>query len=233
MRIDLLRLLCHARAFSTAKTFIRDGVLSPLARRRRFARTYATNYWQSDESRSGIGSSLAQTREVRAALPLLLRDLDVRSILDVPCGDFNWMQQIDLTGMDYLGGDIVSSLISSNIERYGNSKRTFIVLDLVTTIPPKADLVLCRDLLVHMPFRDIARALQNIRRSGAHWLLATTFCDRERNEDLETRDWRPLNLERPPLRFPQPQRLIVENCTQNEGLYRDKALGLWSIRDLP
>jgi hypothetical protein len=143
------------------------------------------------------------------------------------------MQHVDLTDIEYTGADIVPPLIASNIERYGNSRRSFIVLDLVTTVSPRVDLVFCRDLFVHLPFRDVARALRNIRRSGANWLLTTTFCNHENNEDLGKRDWRPLNLERPPFGLPKPHRYILENCTQDEGRYGDKSLGLWSIGDLP
>jgi hypothetical protein len=46
-------------------------------------------------------------------------------------------------------------------------------------------------------------------------------------------DWRPLNLQRPPFGLPAPHRIIVEGCTEEGGAYRDKALGLWRIAELP
>jgi hypothetical protein len=47
-----------------------------------------------------------------------------------------------------------------------------------------------------------------------------------------TGDWRPLNLERPPFNFPPPAELLAEGCTEAEGRFLDKCLGLWAIKDL-
>ena len=163
------RLMLSTLGLEAAKDFVRDRLFPVLTRRRRFVAAYVTNYWRGEESRSGGGSSVAQTHTIRTALPSICRDLGVHSLLDVPCGDFNWMQHVDLTDTEYIGADIVPPLIALNIERYGNPRRSFIVLDLVTTVSPKVDLVFCRDLFVHLPFRDVARALHNIQRSGANW----------------------------------------------------------------
>ncbi|HEY3638888.1 MAG TPA: class I SAM-dependent methyltransferase [Rhizomicrobium sp.] len=232
MSIDPRGLIRKLPGLAAAKGFIRDRLLSDFARRRRFVSIYATNYWRNGESRSGLGSSLAQTEAVRAALPTVCRELGVSSLLDVPCGDLNWIRHVELPGVKYIGADIVPALIASNVAQFGETGRTFMVLDLVKAVPPQVDLILCRDLLVHLSFADIARILSNIRRSDAKWLLTTSFQNRESNEKLGG-DWRPLNLERPPFDFPPPRRVILENCTQDGGQYADKTLALWSIADLP
>ncbi|HEX5709358.1 MAG TPA: hypothetical protein VFX96_18800, partial [Pyrinomonadaceae bacterium] len=67
----------------------------------------------------------------------------------------------------------------------------------------------------------------NFKRSGAVYLLATTHTDVQENEEIATGDWRKLNLELPPLNFPPPRRLVVED----EEL--SKCLGLWSLAELP
>ena len=53
------------------------------------------------------------------------------------------------------------------------------------------------------------------------------------NIDIVTGDWRPLNLERPPFGFPPAHELINEQCSEGNGAFRDKSLGLWRIADLP
>src|SRR5689334_11036374 len=114
-----------------------------------FTAFYRHNAWEEGESRSGVGSTLASTTTLRRELPDLLRRLDVRSMLDVPCGDFYWMREVDLAGIDYVGGDIVDELVARNREMHGASGRRFEVVDLTSTPLPHADLVFCRDCLAH------------------------------------------------------------------------------------
>ena len=72
----------------------------------------------------------------------------------------------------------------------------------------------------------------NIKRSRILYLLTTTFPDCEENEDITTGDWRLLNLERPPFNLPPPIQLINEGCSESNGKYSDKSLGLWLIEDI-
>jgi hypothetical protein len=198
-----------------------------------FSRVYQTNYWGNAESRSGNGSDLKQTEVIRAEIPKLMRDLGLRSILDIPCGDFFWMQQCDLGIESYIGADIVPSMIAELNARHRNAHRSFEVLDLTKDTLPKVDLVLCRDVLVHFSLSDIRRVVINLKRSGSSYLLTTTFTDRNQNLDIATSgDWRPLNLQLAPISFPKPLQLINERCTEYNNEFMDKSLGLWRLFDL-
>ncbi len=197
-----------------------------------FQRIYRTSHWAADTSVSGEGAAEAQTAVLGAALPLLCREFQVRTLLDVPCGDFSWMQHVDLSGVAYVGGDIVPEIVARNRDQFSSPYRTFIDLDLLTDALPAADLLLCRDLLVHFSFADVERALVNVRRSRIRFLLTTTFPGTTENENIATGDWRPINLERPPFNLPPPARLINEGCTEGRGAFRDKSLGLWRVDDL-
>jgi hypothetical protein len=158
-----------------------------------------------------------------------LKRLEVRALLDAPCGDFNWAAPVAAAVESYVGVDVVPELIAANIQSAGTQPR-FLCADLTRDRLPPADLILCRDCLVHFSFADIRAALRNFRRSGATWLLTTTFIDpNRRNEDIGSGGWRALNLELPPFRFPPPSALIDEHCEHTGGIYRDKRLGLWKI----
>ncbi|GAB4115186.1 MAG: class I SAM-dependent methyltransferase [Acidobacteriota bacterium] len=196
----------------------------------RFTRIYERCFWGEPDSVSGPGSVPEQTRVLIRELPPLLSRLGVRTLLDIPCGDFNWMRELELELDWYVGGDIVAALIASNQQRYGRPGREFRRLDLTRDSLPRADLILCRDCLVHLSFADIARAVERIRASGSTWLLTTTFPSREINVDIVTGDWRPLNLEAPPLCFPPPELVLNEGCP--EPGYEDKSLGLWRVKSL-
>lgn len=198
-----------------------------------FTRIYRRNLWGDPESASGTGSNLQQTRAVREALPGLLRGLDVKVLVDAPCGDFHWIQQVDLPVERYIGLDIVEELIEKNHRAHGRPGREFKVQDIIHQPPPKADLILCRDALVHFSYANIFAALENFRKSGTTYVLTTTFTKLEGNMDVATGDWRPVNLQRPPFNFPAPLRMFDEQCTEEGGRYRDKALGLWILADLP
>lgn len=201
--------------------------LSQLPLAERFDRIVRTNLWGA-QSRSGLGSELAATSRLRAVLPSFLARHGVRSLLDAPCGDFGWLSKVDL-GVSYTGADIVPSLVDENERRYGgpSAGRRFVTLDLTKDALPHADLVLCRDCLVHLSFDNIGRALANIQASGATYLLTTTFLEHDANTDIEDGDWRMLNLERAPFNLPPPIDVLVEDCEEGDGAYADKALGLW------
>lgn len=196
-----------------------------------FGKIYRNNYWGNSASRSGAGSDLVQTAVVRRELPTLVKDYGIRTMLDLPCGDWHWMKEVNIDA-DYVGADIVPELIERNNALYSNERCRFITLDLITDKLPKVDLVFSRDVLVHLSFEDIFLSLRNIKRSGSTYLLTTTFTGRDKNVDIATGNWRPLNMQKAPFNFSEPLQLINENCTEGDGSWGDKSLGLWKIGDL-
>jgi SAM-dependent methyltransferase len=200
---------------------------------RAFREAYRANVWGDPESVSGPGSGVARTAAFRDEIPPLLRDLRAASLLDVGCGDFNWLRLVELPVERYLGVDIVPELVEQNLRRHADRKHAFVLADFTRAELPSMDVILCRDCLVHFAFADVWAALRNFQRSRARWLLTTTFVDRRReNIDIETGGWRPLNLQLSPFNFPAPERVIDERCLHSGGIYVDKRLGLWRLGDL-
>ena len=196
-----------------------------------FTDIYRGNKWEGTSSLSGIGSDLAQTRVVRNELPAVCREFAIHTMLDIPCGDFHWMKHVDLESIDYTGADIVADMVRAD-RQYEASNVHFCKLNLIGDKLPKVDLVFCRDCLVHLCFRDTFIALRNICNSGSTYLLTTTFTSRSHNRDIVTGQWRTLNLEVTPFRFPRPLKTINEKYTQEDGAYSDKCLGLWRVKDI-
>lgn len=220
----LIRKLTHLPGFSRFKNKnLKDT----------FNYIYKKNHWAGKESISGKGSDLTQTKTIIKQIPILLEKLNVDIFVDVPCGDFNWAQHMNLRNCKYIGGDIVDDLITKNNQLYAKDKVTFKVINLVDDTLPKADLLMSRDCLVHLSYENIFKAINNIKSSNCTYLLATTFTERTINFDTINGHWRTLNLQIEPFNFPKPLALINENCTEKNGRYKDKSLGLWKITDLP
>jgi hypothetical protein len=185
--------------------------------------------YRDKESRSGEGSSLAETEALRRALPALLDSNGVRSILDIPCGDFNWMRTVDLESREYIGADIVPAIIVENQRRFGRPNRRFVVLDGAVDPLPAVDLILCRDLFIHLSLNDISLMLRNFLASEALFLLVTHYTERRENADIISGDFRPVNLCAPPFHFPPPAMAINEESRQAEGMFPDRSMALWEI----
>jgi len=199
----------------------------------RFRRIHDTPLWGAAASTSGLGSEMDATAVLRAELPRLFQKLGVTSLLDAPCGDAGWIGSADL-GVRYLGIDIVAALIDNLQARAAADeiKREYRLADITRDPLPRCGAILCRDCLVHLSLANIDRAVANFRNSGAVWLIATTFPEWQGNADCEDGDWRALNFERMPFNWGPPVELINENCTEADGGWRDKSLGVWRLAGL-
>jgi 2-polyprenyl-3-methyl-5-hydroxy-6-metoxy-1,4-benzoquinol methylase len=198
-----------------------------------FTFIYKNNYWGTPETASGDGSTLSETENISKQLPILVNDLGISSILDIPCGDFYWMKNVNLTGIKYTGGDIVKDIIASNKEKFEGVERTFENLDLTKDKLPTVDIIFCRDCLVHLSNDKIAAALRNIRNSGSKYLLTTHYLKERPNKDIVTGDWRSINFLLPPYNFPKPFNTILDTVPADGKEYSDKVMALWRIDDLP
>ncbi|HEV8629901.1 MAG TPA: class I SAM-dependent methyltransferase [Thermoanaerobaculia bacterium] len=195
-----------------------------------FTRHYESRGWLEPETVSGRGSTLQRTESLRRDLPLLFADLGVRSVLDAGCGDFHWFAALAVDLDSYVGVEVVPALAAANERAHGRPRRRFLACDLIRDPLPRADLVLCRDCLVHLKNRQVRAALANFRRSGSTYLLTTTFTGDHPNVDVPLGGWRPLNLERPPFALGPPLRLLWEGETVEDARFRDKSLGLWRLQ---
>ncbi|MDH3745899.1 MAG: hypothetical protein OES47_12435, partial [Acidobacteriota bacterium] len=127
-----------------------------------FTKIYKDSLWgEEEESRSGPGSTIVATQALRETLPGALEKLGVNSLLDAPCGDFHWMQHVDLTVEEYVGGDIVVPLVEQLQQRFAAANRRFIALDVTEDPLPQVDAWLCRDCMIHLPNKMIRAVLAN------------------------------------------------------------------------
>jgi SAM-dependent methyltransferase len=170
-----------------------------------FTDYYKRNIWGNPESLSGDGSTVEYTENIRKELPAIFEKLGVRSLLDAPCGDYNWFRFVPRSeNIRYTGGDIVENLILRNKEKYENQNTTFIHLDIMKDSLPQVDFWLCRDVLFHFSNKDIFLTLNNFLKSRIPYLMTSSHTECQQNTDILTGSFRLLNLERPPFDFPPP-----------------------------
>ena len=195
-----------------------------------FTAIYERGVWGTKDNKSGGGSTTEQTREIIQELPKLFQRYKIRSVLDLPCGDFTWMQQVDLSSITYIGGDIVESIINENTARFPSKNKHFQKLDIISDELPRVDLLLCRDCFIHLSQAHILQSLENILRSEIKYLLVTSFTDTPTNVDIITGEWRRVNMELAPFQL-QPIAVINERCTVDDGKFADKSLLLIDLKE--
>jgi len=216
------------RRESAGQTATNPSLLLPDAQAR-FTDIFQRRGWGPMESASGYGSSVAYTGPLRAALPGLFARLGVRRLLDAPCGDFNWMRLVvESNDIEYLGGDIVEPLIAQNRARHqGLPRVSFMQLDITREPLPAADLMICRDCLFHLSYADALAFLRNFADSSIPWLLTTTHMNAGQfvNRDIETGDFRRIDLFQPPFSLPAAVIWRVEDWMPPEPM---REMCVWS-----
>lgn len=149
-------------------------------------------------SMSGSGSNIgpATTASLKFLQEAIVRH-NITSVLDIPCGDVNW--QFEAWEMDslpvYVGADVVPNLIKLNKQRFRHHKnKHFVLWDFSVCQIPKYvtgaglvafDLIHARDVFQHMPLDRVLAAVNNIRASGARYMICTTWPDSKVNVQIE------------------------------------------------
>jgi hypothetical protein len=192
---------------------------------------YKQSLWDSQESKSGRGSEVETTITIRERLPLLIDKYAIQSMLDIPCGDYNWMKLVEKK-CTYLGGDIVEELIENNQRQYSSLNVQFKRIDMTVDSLPKVDLIFCKDCLQHLSYENIKKAINNFRQSGSTYLLVTSYSKTWRNHDIYDGDYRPLNLLKKPFCFPKPIERIQEE-SELKVIEPDKNMYLYRLESIP
>ncbi|MHB1247092.1 MAG: class I SAM-dependent methyltransferase [Sulfuriferula sp.] len=123
-----------------------------------FSKIYDRHVWQGD-SLSGPGSDAERTSEFRALLEKFLRSHEIRSVVDLGCGDWSYSQLIDWTGIKYIGIDAVDSVIEKNQRQHAKSNISFLSMDAACQGLPQADLLIVKEVLQHLPNQDVQSIL--------------------------------------------------------------------------
>ena len=157
---------------------------------------------------------------------------NIENINDCPSGVYgNWIHLLKLPqrGINYVGYDINDLIVERNKTEYPSIE--FVEFDMTKQVPPKGDLIICRDALFHLPNEMVIQSLNNFKESGSTYLLATEQWWLKENYELTQKEldmgcgYRPINLEITPFFLGKP----LETHIENDGIDEGRNIGLWKI----
>lgn len=170
-----------------------------------FTHIYDHGVWGRNaegEAFSGGGSFFHTTVEYRNFLISFLKNKNIKTVVDIGCGDWEFSRFISWNDMhiQYIGYDIVESVIEKDIVRYGSPTIRFVVGNFLEIDLPPADLLLCKHVLQHLSNADIMKLIPQFKKYK--YCLITNETDRKslssNNPDIEVGDCRALDLTKPP-----------------------------------
>jgi 2-polyprenyl-3-methyl-5-hydroxy-6-metoxy-1,4-benzoquinol methylase len=157
-----------------------------------FSKIYKEDLWHGG---SGAGSKLENVKEYVDILQKYIDKPEVKTVLDLGCGDWQFSKFLDLSSVSYLGVDVVESVIESNSTSHSASNIKFISRDITTYEVPKADLIICKDVLQHLCNKDVVTILVKIITSSKFSLITNDFKpENTENKDINNGDYRCLDL---------------------------------------
>ena len=188
--------------FLTKFLFIKNSVVRKIV----FFLIYKSNHWNKsivvDKKRllvSGPGSlpGSIQTKNIITNLNNFIKDNNVRNILDMPCGDFAWMQDLLKinNGLNYTGYDIVEEIILINKKKYSSNRIDFFTKDIINENDFSGfDLVFIRDFFIHISNEDILRVLKKIKNSKIKFFACLSNNNEILNKNIAIGEHRKINL---------------------------------------
>ena len=193
------------RKLFVSKIYQRFFFNKKILKKKIFTTIYKSQHWVQDHDKlshqyisiSGHGSNLGtdQFYNLKDNLNKIITNYKINSILDMPCGDFLWMNEIlKDKKIKYIGIDIVDDLISKNISKYQNEETIFIADDIVDYFHKDlVDLILIRDLFIHINNKDISTILKNLKNFNFKYLAVNSYSN-DNNTDVVTGQHRKVNL---------------------------------------
>lgn len=180
-----------------------------------FSQIYIHKLWgQNAEGNgwSGSGSALDTTVEYRTLLELILKIYDIKSVVDLGCGDWEFSRAIDWNSVNYKGFDVVAHVIEQNILKYAKKNVSFAVLDATQQELPSADLLICKDVLQHLPNEDVFKIIKQFNNFKYCIITNDVYAHTlsSDNTNIVRGDYRPIDIRAIPFKVNATQLLVYK-----------------------
>lgn len=169
-----------------------------------FEKIYRDADWGTNGSgvgTSGTGSTVQATDLYRRYLETFMKEKGIKSVVDAGCGDWEFSQKIDWTGIDYKGYDIVAKVVEANKKSFARPGVQFFVGNIVEDDLPAADLLISKHVLQHLPNADVKKFLDKQLGKYKHVILTNGVNAVDlggTNTDIKPGGYRELDITRPP-----------------------------------
>jgi SAM-dependent methyltransferase len=167
-------------------------------------------------------------------LQSFLNRTNYTKVVDLGCGNWFLMRTIKIPArINYLGLDVVKSVIDENKARYTKGNVHFEEIGgLQDIVELRGDIIIAKDVLQHWPLSSISFFIHNILPNFRFGLITNDPCrPGEPNRDIEVGDHRCVDLQRPPFNLTvrelmtwtadQPKRVIL--WTSSPDAYHGEA----------
>ena len=227
-----LNLYYWLRKLSFTKFFQKNVFISNNFKRKIiFNLIFKSYHWRDyhkttiNESDSGLGSDLIVTKQLIKDLDIFFKNNQITSILDIACGDFFWMNKLinNNKHLNYLGLEIVESIVKNNNKIFSNQKVKFKCTDVINEeLPQNHDFILVRDFLIHIKNIDIINLIQKIKNSNCKYFAINNFPDIKKNDEIKGYGHhRHVNIEIPPFNLTNVYKVIDDH---------DRKLNIYKIK---
>lgn len=173
------------------------------------------NKIKSDESVSGLGSDIKVTEKLVIELNNFIKDNQIKTLLDVACGDFIWMKNLvnKNQNLQYHGLEIVKDIVDSNNKKYSNSRVKFDCVDVINfKFQDYYDLILVRDFFIHIKNSDILNLIEKIKLSNCKYFAVNNFPKTMINKEVKNYGHhRPVNIEIEPFNLKNIYKVIDDH----------------------
>lgn len=197
-----------------------------------FTKVYSEAEWGRNdrgEGFSGTGSLVAFSKDYMLFLQKFISEKNIRSVVDVGCGDWEFSQHIDWKGASYKGFDVVPSVIDKNNKKFSKSGITFECVDVINSELPRADLMLCKDVLQHLTNADISLILKQLPKYKYCLItndISPDTLTSDNPEILHRGSYRTLDLTKSPFNLKGAKILTYKSCnTVKQVLFIDNSGG--------
>lgn len=161
----LIKKLLESLGYEILKIAQGEIVKSSRDLKKIFSYVYSHNVWggSKGEFYSGPGSDENVIAPYIEVINGFIEKKEIKTVVDLGCGDFRVGNLIKKSNMDYIGVDIVPGLIKRNNKTFGAKNVKFLCLNAVDQILPVADLCLIRQVFQHLSNDNIKIILEKCK----------------------------------------------------------------------
>ena len=161
-----------------------------------FEKIYEEKWWGISDAKNHKYSSGDGTRDkeivgkyIDAVTNFLSKNKDLKSGLDLGCGDFSVGVAFCNLFEDYKAMDVAKNVIKENKQFYKSKNARFSVLDLTSGQIPQTEVILVRQVLQHLSNTEIEKFVKNIK-GKFQYLIVTESLSKSMffkpNKDINT-----------------------------------------------